>query len=67
MALKKHRPTTPSQRFVTGPTFEEITRKFEKDLINKVLEESSGNKVKAAKILYMNRKTVYRKMKSLGL
>lgn len=48
-------------------SFEDITRRFDRDLIKKALEEAGDNKTKAAKILQMNRKTLYRKMKSLGL
>lgn len=48
-------------------SFGEITREFEKDLLRKVLDKASGNKLKAAKILKIDRKTLYRKMKSSGL
>jgi len=50
-----------------GVSFEEITREVERDLINKALEQSGGKKAKAAEILGMSRKTLYRKLKSLGL
>jgi DNA-binding NtrC family response regulator len=50
-----------------GASFEEITRKVERDLINKALEQSGGKKVQAAKILGISRKTLYRKLKRLGL
>lgn len=52
---------------VEGAPFEDITKRFEKDLIKKALEQAGGNKVKAAKILRMNRKALYRKMKRLEL
>jgi DNA-binding NtrC family response regulator len=48
-------------------SFEEITRNFEKDLIKRALEETAYNKTRAAKILKLHRKVLYRKMKSLGL
>jgi DNA-binding NtrC family response regulator len=48
-------------------TLEGATKQVEKDMILKALEESNGNKIKAAKILQMNRKTLYRKIKNLGI
>ena len=50
-----------------GVPFEEIIKEVEKDLIEKALERSGGNKIKAAEILKMNKKTLYRKMKALQL
>ena len=50
-----------------GVSFEEITKETEKDLIKSALERSGGNKIKAAEILKMNKKTLYRKIKSLQL
>ena len=50
-----------------GVSFEEITKEVEKDLIKRALERSGGNKIKAAEILKMNKKTLYRKIKSLQL
>jgi two-component system response regulator AtoC len=46
---------------------ENVTRQVERDLIRKALEQTGGNKIKAAKLLQMNRKTLYRKIKNLGL
>lgn len=43
------------------------TKQMEKELIKKALEQTGGNKIHAAKILKMNRKTLYRKIKNLGL
>ena len=57
-------PTKPLDK---GISFKEMNQEFEKDLINKALEAADGNKIKAAKILQINRKALYRKMKSLGL
>ncbi|PKL72043.1 MAG: DNA-binding response regulator, partial [Methanobacteriales archaeon HGW-Methanobacteriales-2] len=50
-----------------GFSFEEITKNFERDLIQKTLEKADNNKTRAAKILKMERKALYRKMKKLGL
>ena len=50
-----------------GVSFEEITREFQKDLIKKALVEAGGNKLKSAEILKMNKKTLYRKIKTLQL
>jgi len=50
-----------------GVSFEKITQEFEKDLIKKALEEVGGNKLKAAELLKMNKKTLYRKIKALQL
>lgn len=47
--------------------FEDIVRKVEKMLIERALEQTGGNKVKAAKILQINRKRLYRKMESLDM
>ncbi len=48
-------------------SFEDAAKEFERNLIKKALETASGNKVKAAEILQINRKALYRKMKSLNL
>ena len=50
-----------------GETFDDIIQKVEKDLIMKAIELAGGNKSKAAEILNLNRKTLYRKMKNLGM
>jgi len=50
-----------------GISFDEIRSKVERGLIEKALALAGGNKVKAAKILRMDRKVLYRKMKSLGM
>lgn len=50
-----------------GASFEEITRKFQKDVIKKALEEAGGKKTKAAELLKLNKKTLYRKIKSLNI
>lgn len=48
-------------------SFEDAATEFERDLIKKALEKAGENKIKAAKTLQINRRTLYRKMKSLGL
>lgn len=52
-----------------GASFKDIIREVEGNLIRKALEEAGDSKTKAAKILHMNRKALYRKIKtqSLGL
>ncbi len=48
-------------------SFEDASKAFQRDLIKNALEKADGNKIKAAKILQINRKALYRKMKSLNL
>jgi len=50
-----------------GASFEEITRNFQKDVIKKALKEAGGKKMKAAERLKLNKKTLYRKIKSLNI
>lgn len=50
-----------------GQSFLDSARRAEKDIIMKAIEEAGGNKSKAAKILNMNERTLYRKIKSLGI
>jgi DNA-binding NtrC family response regulator len=62
----------PNKTEINGKTsepnsLEDATKQVEKEMILRALEQSGGNKIKAAKILQMNRKTLYRKIKSLGL
>ncbi|MCK9426839.1 MAG: sigma-54 dependent transcriptional regulator [Ignavibacteriaceae bacterium] len=44
-----------------------VTKEIEKNIISKVLTETKNNKVMAAKILKIDRMTLYSKIKSLGL
>jgi two-component system response regulator AtoC len=48
-------------------SLENVTKKAEKDAILKAIDEAEGNKSKAAKLLNMNERTFYRKLKSLGM
>lgn len=48
-------------------SLDDATKHVEKEMIIKALEQTSGNKIKAAKMLNMNRKTLYRKIKTLEL
>jgi DNA-binding NtrC family response regulator len=50
-----------------GASFEEITRNFEMDVIRKALKEAGGKKAKAAELLKLNKKTLYRKLKSMNI
>ncbi|MBU4346720.1 MAG: DNA-binding response regulator, partial [Candidatus Omnitrophica bacterium] len=50
-----------------NPSFKDITKEFEKGVIKDTLAKVGGSKIKAAKILHINRKALYRKMKSLSL
>ena len=45
----------------------DIKNELEKDIILKAIKDSGGNKTKAAKILDMNERTFYRKIKNLGI
>lgn len=48
-------------------SFEEITKNAEREAILKAIDEAGGNRSKAAKILNLNERTFYRKLKSLGI
>jgi DNA-binding NtrC family response regulator len=48
-------------------SIDEVTKNVEKEMIIKALKQTNGNKVKAANLLKINRKALYRKMKTLGL
>jgi DNA-binding NtrC family response regulator len=50
-----------------GISFDEITQEVEKDLIKRAIEIAGGNKIKAAELLKLNKKTLYRKIKTLQL
>lgn len=48
-----------------GLSYDEILQNFEKELIRLGLKKVGGNKVKAAELLMMNKKTLYRKLNKL--
>ena len=48
-------------------SYEGAIQSIEKELIRKALKKTAGNKTRAARILKMNRKTFYRKLKKLDL
>ncbi|HUU50569.1 MAG TPA: sigma 54-interacting transcriptional regulator, partial [Nitrospinota bacterium] len=50
-----------------GNLYEMLMKKVEKPLIKLVMEETSGNQIKAANILGINRNTLRRKIKDLGI
>jgi len=50
-----------------GASFEETILKFQKDVIKKALGEAGGKKAKAAELLKLNKKTLYRKLRSLNI
>ncbi len=45
----------------------EATEKAEKEAINKALLETDGNREKAAELLGIGRKTLYRKLRQYGI
>jgi two-component system, NtrC family, response regulator HydG len=48
-------------------TISGITKEIEKEMILKAIHEAKGNKSKAARILNMNERTFYRRIKNLGI
>ncbi|HMS33710.1 MAG TPA: sigma-54 dependent transcriptional regulator [Ignavibacteria bacterium] len=60
-------------RFVTqepasvASSITEIKNDMEKEIILKAIKDAGGNKTKAAKLLDMNERTFYRKIKNLGI
>ncbi len=51
----------------SGLSFQEVTRRVQRALIKRALQQAGGSKTQAAKILHLNRKALYRKMKGVGL
>jgi DNA-binding NtrC family response regulator len=49
------------------PSLAVATKEVEKEIIKQALLKSAGNKIKASKMLQMNRKTLYRKMKKFDI
>lgn len=52
---------------IESESLENVTRKAEREAIMKAISEAGGNKSKAAKLLNMNERTFYRKLKLLGI
>ncbi len=50
-----------------GALYRLLVEAIEKPLIENVLERTSGNQIKAAKILGLNRNTLRAKIKKLGI
>jgi len=71
LSINPHLPTNETiesaKPLEKGASFEEIIRKFQKEVIKKALEEAGGKKVKAAELLNLKKKTLYRKIKSLNI
>ncbi len=57
----------PGDKIDTGSSFENSAKDAEREIILKALKEAEGNKSKASKLLNMNERTFYRKLKSLGI
>ncbi|HJY63617.1 MAG TPA: sigma-54 dependent transcriptional regulator [Ignavibacteria bacterium] len=58
----------PSSSFpLQNSSFTNSTKKAERDIILRAIDEAGGNKTKAAKMLNMNQRTFYRKIKTLGI
>lgn len=51
----------------TGVLYKAVLEKVEKPLIERVLERTEGNQLKAAKILGINRNTIRTKIKKLAI
>ncbi|MDQ3019358.1 MAG: sigma-54 dependent transcriptional regulator [Bacteroidota bacterium] len=58
--------TSPSSGSASG-TISGISKEIEKEMILKAIQDANGNKTQAAKILNMNERTFYRKIKNLGI
>lgn len=65
--LSAHPGTEVEDILDLNGNFYDIVSNVEKQIINRALINSEGNKTKAAEYLGMNRKALYRKMKSLEL
>lgn len=57
-------PPASSYRF---PSFKEATDTYQREFIQRKLEEADGNVTKAAEIMGIDRSHLYRRMKSLGI
>jgi DNA-binding NtrC family response regulator len=59
-------PAHPSKA-VPADTLKDASVQFEKKLIQNTLDEAKWNKTRAAKLLGVSRRTLFRKMKAAGL
>ena len=50
-----------------GLCLREVVERFESDLIRQALERTGGNKNRAARLIQMNRTTLFEKMKRRGV
>lgn len=66
--IQEDAPAIRTTKEIPGSlSLEDSTKLAEKDIILKALEEAGGNKSKAAKILNINERTFYRKLKNHGI
>jgi len=56
-------PTLPEE----GVDFNKLVYEFERDLLSKALNQCGGIKIKAAKLLRLNRTTLVEKLKRFGM
>lgn len=64
---KYNNSSTTSISLKQGTSLASVINKVEKKLIIDAIDQANGNKSKAAKILKINRKTLYRKIKTLNI
>jgi two-component system nitrogen regulation response regulator GlnG len=60
-------PAATAQRYTLHDITSEMTMQLEKALIQRVLQETRGNKSRAARILKIGYKTLYRKLKEYSI
>jgi DNA-binding NtrC family response regulator len=65
--LSMNETVEPVKAAEKGASFNEAVRAFERAVIKNALEEAGGKKAKAAEFLKLNKKTLYRKIKSLNI
>jgi DNA-binding NtrC family response regulator len=67
LIVKEQLEALIAQMVERGVSYEDAVAEFEKRFIKKVLEESKGNRSKAAGALGIHRNTLSRKIDDLGL
>ena len=65
--MNKELDSLVNQLIESGIRYEEAVSEFERQFIKKVLDESSGNQSRAAKVLGIHRNTLSRKIEDLKL